>query len=200
MTDGIQFGRLGPCCAHLCVDMQNLFLEPTEWQTPWMQQICPTIIELVESHPTDTIFTRFVPPYKAEDVVGAWRRYYQRWTCMTGDKLPSRLLDIIPDLKRFIPPATVIDKQGYSPFFSSDLKRILDERNIDSLVITGAETDVCVLASILPAIDWGYRVIVASDGVCSSADQGHDALIDLYHDRFSQQVEIASVSDIISAW
>lgn len=200
MTKGIRFGRLGPRCAHLCVDMQNLFLEPTEWQTPWMQCICPTIAHLVEAHSTDTIFTRFIPPRTSEEVNGAWRRYYRRWASMTRDTLPARLLDIIPDLKRFIPPATVVDKQRYSPFFSSDLKRILDERNIDSLVITGAETDICVLASILPAIDWGYRVIVASDGVCSSADQGHDALIDLYHDRFSQQVEIASVSDIISAW
>ena len=43
-------------------------------------------------------------------------------------------------------------------------------------MITGAETDVCVLATVLGAVDYGYRVVLVTDAVCSHSDTGHDAL------------------------
>ena len=45
-------------------------------------------------------------------------------------------------------------------------------------------TDGCVLATVLDAVDLGFRVIVAEDALCSSFDQGHDALMTLYRNRF----------------
>jgi nicotinamidase-related amidase len=38
------------------------------------------------------------------------------------------------------------------------------------MVITGTETDVCVLATVLGAIDFGYWVVLAIDALCSSSD------------------------------
>jgi nicotinamidase-related amidase len=32
-----------------------------------------------------------------------------------------------------------------------------------ALTVTGSETDVCVLATVLDAVDLGYRVIVVRD-------------------------------------
>ena len=34
------------------------------------------------------------------------------------------------------------------------------ERRSDTLIVTGSETDVCVLATVLAAIDCGIRVVV----------------------------------------
>jgi nicotinamidase-related amidase len=34
--------------------------------------------------------------------------------------------------------------------------------------LTGAETDVCVLSTILAAVNLGCRIIVVKDGLCSS--------------------------------
>jgi nicotinamidase-related amidase len=34
-----------------------------------------------------------------------------------------------------------------------------------------------VLATVLDAIDIGYRVIVVRDAVCSSSDEGHEMLM-----------------------
>jgi nicotinamidase-related amidase len=67
-------------------------------------------------------------------------------------------------------------------------------------MITGSETDVCVLASVLGAVDRGYRVIVVRDAVCSSSDEAHDALLDLYHKRFDIQIEAADAQEIIRTW
>jgi nicotinamidase-related amidase len=49
----------------------------------------------------------------------------------------------------------VIDKQVYPPFFGSQLPELLRRCQIDSLITTGAETDVCVLATVLDAVDLG---------------------------------------------
>jgi nicotinamidase-related amidase len=65
-------------------------------------------------------------------------------------------------------------------------------RRASPVADTGAETDVCVLAIILDAVDLGYRVVLAIDALCSSSDATHDALMTLYRTRFSQQIEIAS--------
>jgi nicotinamidase-related amidase len=43
----------------------------------------------------------------------------------------------------------------------------------DGLIISGSETDVCVLATVLAAVDLGYRVIVVRDGVSSFFRKWH---------------------------
>jgi Isochorismatase family len=49
----------------------------------------------------------------------------------------------------------------------------IGNREPSSLIVSGSETDVCVLATVL-AVDIGFRVIVVRDAVCSSSDEGHD--------------------------
>jgi len=65
--------------------------------------------------------------------------------------------------------------------------------------VSGSETDVCVLASVLAAIDRGYRVIVVRDGVCSSSDATHDALIALYTKRFDVQLELVGATEVLAS-
>jgi nicotinamidase-related amidase len=98
------------------------------------------------------------------------------------------------------PPALVIDKPVYSAFAGRHLHHELTRRHSDTLILTGAETDVCVLSTALGAIDHGYRVIIAEDAVCSSSDQGHDSLLALFAQRFSQQIEVADTQTILTAW
>jgi nicotinamidase-related amidase len=81
-----------------------------------------------------------------------------------------------------------------------DLGRVLAERGIDTLVITGAETDVCVLAAVIGAVDRGYRVVIPTDALCSSSDRTHDALLTLYRERYGQQVETVTTDQLLEAW
>jgi nicotinamidase-related amidase len=82
--------------------------------------------------------------------------------------LSSTQLEIASPLSRLIPPATVIDKPADSAFAESVLNAFLREKSVDTLIITGSETDVCVLATVLDAVDLGFRVIVVEDALCSS--------------------------------
>ena len=189
MTGTLAFGPLPKGTAHLCVDMQNVFLEATEWHVPWMKIVLPAVAELAWRRPRDTAFTRFCSPADPGDMPGAWQRYYERWPQYTVDAARSPLFDLAPPLAALCPPARVFDKPVYSAFASAGLRGWLKRRDIECLVITGVETDVCVLSTILGAIDRGYRVVVPADGVCSSTDAGHDSLLRQYQRRFSQQLE-----------
>ena len=191
---------MGESCVHLCVDMQRLFAEPTEWHTPWMTRVMPNVRRLVGRHPSRTVFTRFLTPEYPGSATGNWRRYYERWASMTLDRLGAEMIELLPELATFSPPAEILDKRVYSPWLEPVLHERLIARGIDSLVISGGETEVCVLSPILGAIDHGYRVVVAADSICSSADETHNAVMRLFDSRFSQQLETATSDEILAAW
>jgi len=52
-------------------------------------------------------------------------------------------LDLVPELVPFVPPAIIIDKPAYSAFFRSPLATLLQEKGVGTVVVTGAETEVC---------------------------------------------------------
>lgn len=198
--DQLKYGPLTASCAHVCVDMQRLFHEDTDWHTPWMERVLPNVVRLVEAHPERTVFTRFIPAGRPGEGRGTWRRYYERWESMTVERLGQDMVELIPDLARFVPPAEVVDKHVYGPWDETDLHARLQRRGIDTLVISGGETDVCVLATIMGAIDRGYRVVVGHDALCSSSDETHDASLSLYHRRFGAQIEAVPVQVILDGW
>lgn len=194
-SDGSLFGNW----RHICVDMQRMFAEDTPWHVPWMKDVSPHIIEVTSAHADRTTFTRFIIPKNPAEAVGQWRPYYEKWSVMTRERLPKEMFDIVPELARFRPPGQVFDKTTYSPWIGSGLDLMLRRDAVETLVVTGGETDVCVLATALGGIDLGYRVIVLSDAVCSGADETHDASLTLLGDRFSVQLDLLTTEEFLSS-
>ena len=186
--------------AHLCIDMQRMFTDEGPWPTPWMERVLPTVVKLATARAGQTIFTRFIPPQRPEDMSGRWVDFYRHWRKVTREHLDPQLIELVPALAGLVPPATVLDKPYYSPFFRSGLADLLAQRRVEALVVSGAETDVCVLAAVMHAVDLGLRVVIARDALCSGNDETHDALMKLYEQRFSQQVELADSAEILDAW
>ncbi|MEJ5023018.1 isochorismatase family cysteine hydrolase [Ochrobactrum vermis] len=197
---GLTRGDLGDCCIHLCIDTQNLFGPSSPWHVPWTETILPNIVEICSRQPARTVFTRFIPPKTPEATFGMWKRYYRKWEMLTLDRIDPVLIRVIEPLQQFSPPAVVLDKRVYSPWTEGLLQRHLNTRNIHTVIISGAETDLCVLAALLGAVDLGYRTILVSDAVCSVSDQAHDAVIALCHERFSEQRELVRTDELIGSW
>ncbi|MGE5158640.1 MAG: cysteine hydrolase family protein [Gemmatimonas sp.] len=181
---------------HLCVDMQRIFAKGGIWETPWMERVLPTIAEIAARYRERTVFTRFITPVAPEQAPGQWRRYYERWPLATRGSLGGAQLDLVPELARYAPPAIVVDKPTYSGFFRSSLVEHLRARQVETVVVSGAETDVCVL----DAVDIGLRVVLVEDAVCSSSDAGHDALMTMYRLRFSEQIDLITSEALPDHW
>jgi nicotinamidase-related amidase len=199
-NDVLRYGAPGQTAVHLCVDMQRMFAEATEWKMPWLERVLPNIVSITSAHPDKTIFTRFIPAQRPGEGVGMWRHYYERWESMTIDQLGPEMLELVPALAKFVPPARTFDKGVYSPWIGTDLRQLLRDAGIDTVIITGGETDVCVLSTMLGAVDWGFRVILVTDALCSSADETHDAMMNVYRNRFGEQVETVATQTLLTNW
>lgn len=197
---GLVHGPLGANCLHVCVDMQAVFLPGSPWANPWMERVLPAVEELASRHADRTAFTRFIPAASASASPGMWKRYWRKWESLTLEHIDPASLRLVPSLARLTPPARIIDKSVYSPWTEGHLDQLLASGEVDTLVITGGETDVCVLATVLGAIDRGFRTVIAADAICGSADETHDAAMTLLSSRFSEQVEIATTEAIVANW
>jgi nicotinamidase-related amidase len=62
------------------------------------------------------------------------------------------------------------------------------------------ECAVCVIATVLGAVDIGYRVIVVRDALCSVSDAAHDAALRIYSERFAEQIEVCDTAMLLDAW
>jgi nicotinamidase-related amidase len=74
--------------------------------------------------------------------------------------------DIIDELKP-LPSEPVIDKPGKGAFHATDLEAVLKSQGIQSLVVTGVTTEVCVQTTVREANDRGYECLVLEDCVAS---------------------------------
>jgi nicotinamidase-related amidase len=67
-NDTLRWGPPGKNAVHICVDMQRMFAEDTEWKTPWFARVLPNVVAVTAAHPVRTVCTRFLP---AQSPVGA---------------------------------------------------------------------------------------------------------------------------------
>ena len=82
---------------------------------------------------------------------------------------PSRILirdnwgtDIIPEL-RPAPQDLSLYKSRFSGFYRTELDEILKQRGIDTLIVTGCTTSICVESTVRDAMFRDYRCIVLED-------------------------------------
>jgi ureidoacrylate peracid hydrolase len=71
-----------------------------------------------------------------------------------------------------------VTKRRYSGFFNTDLDLTLKDLRIDSVIVTGVVTNICVRSTVHDAFFLGYEVIVPED--CVAATGPREQLSSLY--------------------
>jgi nicotinamidase-related amidase len=198
MTAGLH-APIGANALHVAIDMQVLFDSHPDWGVADLRRILPQVLRLAKARPDRTICTRFVPPERPEDAAGSWRRYYQYWRTATLDRAGAAAVDLVPELAA-LNIVGLIDKTGYSAYSSPDFVPLLLARRIDTLILSGVETDVCVWSTALNAIDQGLRVVIARDAVTSGDLSAHEAMLHIAAARFGQQIDLVSTDEILADW
>lgn len=90
----------------------------------------------------------------------------------------------------------IIKKRRHSGFAHTDLDLYLKEENIDTVVVTGVWTNVCVRSTATDALANAYKVITLSDGCASKTQAMHEhGLVDL-----SIFTKVMNLDEYIDAW
>lgn len=75
-----------------------------------------------------------------------------------------------------------MDKRHYSAFSGTDLDIRLRERGIDTIILTGVLSDICVLHTAIDAYNKGYHIEVVSSAIAALTEESHQfALNHLRH-------------------
>src|SRR5581483_6991325 len=73
------------------------------------------------------------------------------------------------------PDDIVVPKRRYSAFFQTDLDLYLRERKIETLIVTGVVTNICVRSTIHDAFFLGYDVIVPVECVAATSPMAQES-------------------------
>ena len=190
----LMLSPLSPHTKHVVIDLQRLFAEPHGWHVPSIAQILPNVLALCQTTADKTLYSRFITPPHPKASTGRWQNLYQAYPNVTG--LAPAILALIEPLAKIAQPSQIFDKTTYSIFPAVHLHLT----QTDTLILSGAETDACVYASLLSAVDLGLRVIIATNAVTSSDQAAHDATLNIIARRLPAQIELATTAEIIAAW
>lgn len=69
----------------------------------------------------------------------------------------------------------IVQKRRHSAFSYTDFDLFLREEEIDTVVLTGVWTNVCVRSTASDALYHGYNIITLSDGTASKDDSMHES-------------------------
>lgn len=90
-----------------------------------------------------------------------------------------------PDLDAQLDDVAV-EKHGASAFFpgACDLHEQLQERGVDTLLVTGTVANVCCESSVRDAVELGYRVVMVADANAAGTDAELNATIHTIYRSF----------------
>ncbi len=86
----------------------------------------------------------------------------------------SRWVEIDPRIAP-LPHEPVLTKLFASAFFGTSLAELLAGAGCDSLIVTGASTSGCIRATVVDALQHGYRPIVPREAVGDRNHAAHEA-------------------------
>ncbi|MDD3477418.1 MAG: cysteine hydrolase [Candidatus Izemoplasmatales bacterium] len=90
--------------------------------------------------------------------------------------------DIVSELTP-IKGEVILDKPGKGAFYQTDLHLILQNKGIESLIVCGVTTHVCVHTTIREANDRGYECLMIEDGTATFDPRDQEAAIRMVHQQ-----------------
>jgi nicotinamidase-related amidase len=109
------------------------------------------VIHIADSHDPDDKEFKIWPPHAVNNTEGA------------------EIIDVLKPQKGEI----IIKKKTYDGFFNTNLEKVLKKKKIDTLIITGVCTDICILHTCSSATLLGFNVKVPRECVAALTDEDH---------------------------
>ncbi len=158
--------------AILIIDMLNDFADPTGALycegttkiTPKLQEIFKWVRERNANGNDDVQLVHIQEAHRKKDADFKVRPVHAIDGTWGSDFVPA----LKPEGDEYI-----VKKRRHSGFAYTDLDLFLREENIDTVVVTGTWTNVCVRSTATDALSMAYRVISLEDAIHSKTDEMH---------------------------
>jgi ureidoacrylate peracid hydrolase len=192
--------------AHVVVDLQNGFMAPgAVAEIAEARAIVPAVNRISEAlraagglvvyiqntmdevaiRTWSTYFDYFCTPARRQRMIDAFTPGTEGHTLWSG-------LDVRPeDLK--------VPKRRFGAFApgASDLHAILQDRDIDTLIVTGTASQVCCESTARDAMMLNYKVFFIADGNATYNDEEHNATLSAMAHTFCDVIDSDAAIDLI---
>lgn len=181
--------------ALIIVDMQNDFVRvgaplevPAARDTIRNNQ---ALIQAFRKRSLPVIFTKFLSrphyyllwdwsPQCAPPTKCCWKGHERTYSDIGGRRQCADIIDELKPLEHDI----IIEKYGYGAFHDTALEKIIRSSGLNSVVITGTVTQICVEETAREAFHYGFRTTVVEDAVSSFAADLHAATLKNFAMKF----------------
>ena len=178
--------------ALVVIDMQNFYMkEGASSYCPSAQAIVPNVNRLADTvrrFGSPVIWVRNVTTAEA---FKGWSHHYDR---MTDKRIGIRRRELAKDGDGFKfwhemdvrETDRKVEKIRYSAFIpgASNLERVLGEEGVDTIILCGVATNVCVESTARDAMMMNYRTVIIEDACAAGSTEAHDASLNSLYVNF----------------
>ena len=193
--------------AFIVVDMQNDFVRiGAPLEVPDARAAIAPIrdtLALFRAAGRPVVFTRFIATPR-ETLIWKWSpQIYPPLSCchrglrraysdITGERECIAVVDELAPR----PEEYVVDKYGYGAFFRTNLEDILRAERVDTAVICGTVTQICVEETARESFHLGFKTIVLSDAVSSFDPELQHAMLKNFAMKFGVVMDSARLLEL----
>ena len=157
-------------------------------KTERAQRIIPKLKRLIDAARNNhipVIFSNDAHYPQDPEVVNKWREHAIKGT---------KGAEVIPEFD-LSEKDYVIEKRTYNGFYETGLDSLLRSLEVDSIIMGGLHTHICVRHTAAGAFFRGYKIIIAEDGIQAFTDEDHKQGVEYLKNVYN--AEITSVAEII---
>lgn len=198
----LEKGKLSPAkTAIIVVDVQNDYCHPEGAlarrgaDVSLVKEMMPNLHELLQAARNFEIPIIFIQTFheKATDS--------EAWTGRTGGRSMevcrtgswgADFFEVAP-----LPAEIIVNKHRYSAFINTRLDTVLRTLKIDTLVMTGVSTNVCVESTARHGFMLDYNIAIVKDACAATSQAAHDMTLENIDGYFGS---VVSVNELIEVW
>jgi ureidoacrylate peracid hydrolase len=191
--------------AHIVVDLQNGFMAPGAVAEIGTARDVVPVVNRISAALRAAGGLVYIQNTFDEEAIRTWSTYFDHF-CSPARR--ARMIEAFtpgseghalwPGLD-VQPEDLQVRKRRFGAFApgASDLHAILQERGVDTLIITGTATQVCCESTARDAMMLNYKVFFVADGNATFTDEEHNATLSAMAYTFCDVIESEALIELV---
>jgi maleamate amidohydrolase len=200
MRDAGFHGRSGPGerPAVIVVDMSVGFTDPASPLACDLEGVVEVIARILVAARAACVPVVYTTVAYTEADRRTARAFIDKVPALLALEAGSRFVEIDPRLAP-APGEPILTKLFASAFHGTPLATLLASEGCDSVIVTGASTSGCVRATVVDALQHGYRTLVPREAVGDRNAAAHEANLYDIDAKYGDVVSVEEVTDHLRA-